>query len=89
MLYNYRNKNFDEVTYNYVRLSTEFHPEKDDPNAVDWLFVLNTLNYSLWTPKGHSEWRVNGLTDYLALCAAVKRAIDVNTIIRISSYYYF
>jgi len=28
------------------------------------------------------EWRVDGLTGYLALCAAIKRAIDVNTFIQ-------
>lgn len=82
MAHNYNNKTFGEVTYNYVRLSTEFHPKKDDPKAADWLFVLNTLNFSLWTPKSESEWTVDGLTGYMALCAAIKRAIiDVNTFI--------
>lgn len=82
MVRNYRNQNIKEVAFGrYVRLSSEFHPEPDDPRAADWLFVLNTLNFALWTRKNEQEWRVNGLTDYLALCAAIKRAIDVNTFI--------
>lgn len=86
---NYDNHNLDAVTYNYVRLSTEFHPKVNDPTAADWLFVLNTLNYSLWTPKGQQEWKVDGLTGYLALCAALKRAVDVNINIQILYYYFY
>ncbi|KYQ47924.1 UPF0553 protein C9orf64, partial [Trachymyrmex zeteki] len=76
MFRNYDNKNFNEVACSYVRLSSEFHPEKDDKRAADWLFVLNTLNFALWTQKDMKEWKINGLTGYLALCAAIKRAID-------------
>ncbi|XP_011170181.1 queuosine salvage protein [Solenopsis invicta] len=84
---NYDNHNLDAVTYNYVRLSTEFHPKVNDPTAADWLFVLNTLNYSLWTPKGQQEWKVDGLTGYLALCAALKRAVDDGLPIWDSAFY--
>ncbi|XP_018358109.1 PREDICTED: UPF0553 protein C9orf64-like [Trachymyrmex cornetzi] len=73
---NYDNKNFNAVTRSYVRLSSEFHPDKDDNRAADWLFVLNTLNFALWTEKDMKEWKVDGLTGYVALCAVIKRAID-------------
>jgi len=76
---NHDNKNFNAVTHSYVRLSSEFHPEKDDKRAADWLFVLNTLNFALWTRKGMQEWKVDGFTGYMALCAIIKRIIDVST----------
>lgn len=56
----------------------ELHPSSGDPRAVDWIFVLDTLNYSFWTRKDAMKWTVNGQTGYFALCAAVKRAIDVS-----------
>lgn len=82
--HNHENQNLSEVAFGrYVRLSSDFHPIPDDHRAADWLFVLNTLNFALWTRKNEPEWRVNGLTGYMALCAAIKRAIDVNTFIQL------
>lgn len=56
----------------------QLHPSPDDPRAVDWIFVLDTLNYSFWSRKDSPKWTVDGRTGYFALCAAVKRAIDVS-----------
>lgn len=53
-----------------------FHPQRDDPRAVDWIFVLDTLNFSFWTDPTAKKWRINGETGYFAFCAAIKRAID-------------
>ncbi|XP_011872216.1 PREDICTED: UPF0553 protein v1g230591-like [Vollenhovia emeryi] len=79
MLHNITIDNIGEIGFKYARLSSEFHPTQNDCRAVDWLFVLNTLNFALWPKKNEPEWSVNGLTGYMALCAAIKRAIDVNT----------
>lgn len=54
----------------------KFHPQRDDPRATDWIFVLDTLNFSFWTETGAKKWTVNGETGYFAFCAAVNRAID-------------
>ncbi|KAL0099690.1 hypothetical protein PUN28_019829 [Cardiocondyla obscurior] len=59
---------------NYSQM--KFHPKPDDPRAADWIFVLDTLNFSFWTETGASKWKVNGETGYFAFCAAVSRAID-------------
>lgn len=56
----------------------EFHPKPDDPRAIDWIFFLDVLNFSFWTEKDTNKWMVNGQTGYFALCAAVKRALDVS-----------
>ncbi|XP_077265387.1 queuosine 5'-phosphate N-glycosylase/hydrolase-like isoform X1 [Temnothorax americanus] len=76
MVRNHENENFDEVTSRYVRLSSGFHPKPNDPRAPDWLFVLNTLNFALWTQKDEPEWKVHGFTGYTALCVAIKRATE-------------
>jgi len=54
----------------------KFHPKREDPRAVDWIFVLDTLNFSFWTETTAKKWTVNGETGYFACCAAIKRAID-------------
>ncbi|XP_011134932.1 queuosine salvage protein isoform X2 [Harpegnathos saltator] len=68
-------------------LQCEFHPKHDDPLAVDWIFILDTLNFSFWTQTGAKKWTVNGQTGYFALCAAVKRAIEEGKPILDPAYY--
>ncbi|KZC06590.1 PREDICTED: UPF0553 protein C9orf64 homolog [Dufourea novaeangliae] len=65
----------------------EYHPSPDDPRAIDWIFILDTLNYSFWSKKGSLKWTVNGQTGYFALCAAIKRAIDEGKPIVDPEYY--
>ena len=65
----------------------QFHPSPDDPRAVDWIFVLDTLNYSFWSRKDSPKWTVDGQIGYFALCAAVKRAIDEGKPIVDPKYY--
>ncbi|XP_076165923.1 queuosine 5'-phosphate N-glycosylase/hydrolase-like [Ptiloglossa arizonensis] len=67
--------------------SFEFHPSPEDPRAVNWIFVLDTLNYSFWTKKDSVAWTVNGHTGYFALCAAIKRALDEEKPIVDPKYY--
>ncbi|XP_058175467.1 queuosine 5'-phosphate N-glycosylase/hydrolase [Anopheles ziemanni] len=54
----------------------EHHPAAKDPNAVNWIFLIDTLNFCFWTP-GHdaTKWKVEGQTGYFALCAAINRAM--------------
>ncbi|XP_011302618.1 UPF0553 protein v1g230591 isoform X2 [Fopius arisanus] len=56
----------------------EMHPNSGHPKAIDWIFVLDTLNFSFWSSNPDDKWKVNGQTGYFALCAAIKRAIDVD-----------
>ncbi|CAK9808371.1 Queuosine salvage protein [Anthophora plagiata] len=65
----------------------QFHPSPNDPKAVDWIFVLDTLNYSFWSKKDTPKWTVSGQTGYFALCAVVKRAIDEGKQIIDPKYY--
>lgn len=56
----------------------DLHPNPGHPRAVDWIFVLDTLNFSFWSSNPRNKWRVDGQTGYFALCAAIKRAIEVS-----------
>ncbi|KAM0732147.1 Queuosine 5'-phosphate N-glycosylase/hydrolase [Formica fusca] len=65
----------DTIANKFLR-KYDVYPHKDDPRAADWLFVLHTLNFSLWHPKGTKQWTVDGEHGFLALCFAIKRTID-------------
>ena len=54
-----------------------YHPNPNDSKAVDWLFVIDTLNFCFWPNAKDPKWKVNGESGYIALCAAVKRALEV------------
>ncbi|XP_072755235.1 queuosine 5'-phosphate N-glycosylase/hydrolase-like isoform X2 [Anoplolepis gracilipes] len=45
----------------------------NDRNVADWLFVVHTLNFSLWNPNNTKQWRVNGAQGFFGLCAAMKK----------------
>lgn len=57
----------------------EIHPKPFDPWAVDWIFLVDTLNFCFWKLENHTGWTVEGYTGYFALCAAIKRAQKVCT----------
>lgn len=53
----------------------QFHPKPSDFHAVDWILVVNTLNFCFWDTKSGKEWQVEGFKGYYALCAALNRAL--------------
>lgn len=58
----------------------ELHPKAMSESTVDWIFVLDLLNFSFWSDKSE-PWKVryNGrsYTGYWALCASINRALEV------------
>lgn len=60
---------------------TELHPKPDQPWALNWIFVVDTLNFCFWHTENKEGWAVEGQTGYFALCAAINRAQreNVNT----------
>ncbi|XP_050305266.1 queuosine salvage protein [Anthonomus grandis grandis] len=54
---------------------TEVHPKPEDPYVLDWLFVVDTLNFCFWHIEKEEGWKVDGYSGYFALCAAINRAI--------------
>lgn len=53
---------------------TPVHPKSKDPWALDWLFVVDTLNFCFWSNENEEGWKVEGYSGYFALCAAINRA---------------
>lgn len=52
----------------------QYHPSAADKDAIEWIFVMDTLNFCFWTPGDDTKWQVCGETGYFALCAALHRA---------------
>lgn len=65
----------------------ETYPDENDSRAIDWLFVLQTLNFALWNRKGSEQWTVDHTKGYLGLCIAIKRAIEEGKPIWDPKYY--
>uniref|UniRef100_A0A8R1IFP8 Queuosine 5'-phosphate N-glycosylase/hydrolase n=1 Tax=Caenorhabditis japonica TaxID=281687 RepID=A0A8R1IFP8_CAEJA len=63
-------------------LSPELHPKSGDRNAVQWVFLVDTINFSFWPDEGsHYDvtWNGKTYTGYFAGCAAVNRALASGT----------
>lgn len=56
----------------------ECHPDPND-EAVDWIFIVDTLNFCFWLPN-NEQWEVlwhgKVYTGYFGLCAAINRALE-------------
>ncbi|XP_043244460.1 queuosine salvage protein-like [Amphibalanus amphitrite] len=56
------------------------HPQVADAAAVDWVFLVTTLNFNFWTSEGAVKYRVRhgGIMydGYFSVCAAVNRALE-------------
>lgn len=60
----------------------ELHPNEMSKETVDWIVVLDTLNFSFWTDEDVEPWTVRfegkNYTGYWALCASINRALKVD-----------
>ena len=61
--------------------SHELHPSEMMKETIDWIVVLDTLNFSFWTDEDVEPWTVRyegkDYTGYWALCASINRALKV------------
>ncbi|XP_014782708.1 queuosine salvage protein [Octopus bimaculoides] len=71
-----KNKSFDIKNWKKHALN----PKTMDVSAVDWIFVLDTMNFSFWSEDPGNKYTVTykdkAYTGYWSLCAAVNRALD-------------
>ncbi|XP_075267119.1 queuosine 5'-phosphate N-glycosylase/hydrolase [Opisthocomus hoazin] len=69
----------------------ELNPRSAGGEAVDWVFLVDTLNFSFWPEREGREYLVKykGKTysGYWSLCAAVNRALDDGIPITSASYF--
>ncbi|XP_045499140.1 queuosine salvage protein [Colias croceus] len=67
--------------------TSSIQPSKDHPRAVDWVFVVDALNFCFWSKNKEEQWTVDGHTGYCALEAALCRAIKNGYDITNPEYY--
>ncbi|XP_055978500.1 queuosine 5'-phosphate N-glycosylase/hydrolase [Sorex fumeus] len=69
----------------------ELNPRAADEEAANWVFLVDTLNFSFWTEpdarKCLVRYKGREYSGYWALCAAVNRALDEGIPITSASYY--
>lgn len=63
----------------------ELHPKAKDESTVDFIFLMDLLNFSFWSDGASSEqyaveYRGKSWTGYWSLVAAIQRALDEGTI---------
>ncbi|XP_029177547.1 queuosine salvage protein-like [Nylanderia fulva] len=78
---------FYKLNNNFLRPKSYPYEVNEQPIMVNWLFVLNTLNFSLWYPKNIKQWKVDGREGYIGLCNAIRRAIENETPVWNPEYY--
>jgi hypothetical protein len=59
----------------------ELHPKAKDENTVNFIFVMNLLNFSFWSERSEDqrfaiEHRYRKWTGYWSLVAALQRGLD-------------
>lgn len=56
------------------------HPKQMNDFTVDWIFVVDTLNFSFWSETNEKRFLVRykeeSHSGYWSLCAALNRALD-------------
>lgn len=68
----------------------ELHPKTKDESTVDFIFLMDLLNFSFWSDGAllqqyAVEYRGKTWTGYWSLVAAIQRALEEGTIWRICS----
>ena len=57
------------------------HPKEMTEATLNWIFVLDCLNFSFWSKCGETPYKVDYMgkiyTDYEALCAVINKALKV------------
>ncbi|KAF7265937.1 hypothetical protein GWI33_020678 [Rhynchophorus ferrugineus] len=84
-------KETDEINSGRLKTSNfsqaDVHPTPNNPNTLDWLFVVDTLNFCFWHYENQEGWKVEGYSGYYALCAAINRAVKENSSILDPKFY--
>ncbi|XP_056661919.1 Q-nucleotide N-glycosylase 1 isoform X1 [Monodelphis domestica] len=69
----------------------ELNPQANDEDAVNWVFVSDTLNFSFWSERENHkcmvQYKDKMYSGYWALCAAINRTLDEGIPFTKASYY--
>lgn len=65
-------------------------PQECNDATIDWIFLVDALNFSFWSAEGGEKYTVSykgdNHTGYWSLCAAVNRALDNGVPITSAAY---
>lgn len=70
--------------HSYLEHSCHPHSHNmPEEKAVNWIFVVDTLNFCFWLPEKNKKWQISHkgsvYSGYFALCVAIKRAVERGT----------
>ncbi|CAM9410976.1 unnamed protein product [Lampetra planeri] len=69
----------------------ELHPQMSNEDAINWVFVVDTLNFSFWAESDDTKclvkYKEEMYSGYWTLCAAMNRALDEGFHMTSASYY--
>jgi len=72
-------------------VKTEIHPQTADEVGIAWVVFADTLNFSFWQPEDGPQYLVTykgtTYTGYLAMCAAINRALDSGSKLTTPEFY--
>eukprot|EP00164_Ancoracysta_twista_P006628 GFYU01009259.1.p1 GENE.GFYU01009259.1~~GFYU01009259.1.p1 ORF type:complete len:340 (-),score=44.53 GFYU01009259.1:467-1486(-) len=76
--------NLDRNPYSFENWTAHpLNPSEVNDRTIEWIFVVDTWNYSFWNEDDSNPWTVKykgeSYTGYWAMVAAVNRAIDEGT----------
>lgn len=78
MLYELRNS--EELRADGWKKANPLAPDPTSEQAVNWVFVVDTMNFSFWPDSELQQcevtYRGSTYTGYMTLCAAISRALD-------------
>ncbi|MCI4381171.1 hypothetical protein PGIGA_G00248570 [Pangasianodon gigas] len=90
MLYTLRDS--EVFTASGWKMMNPLAPSPDTDEAINWVFVTDTMNFSFWPDREDQQCEVNhrGTTyrGYMSLCAAVTRAMDEGVPITDPAYFF-
>lgn len=78
MIYELRES--EDFTASGWKKNNPLAPPPDSDEAVNWVFVTDTMNFSFWPDEEKEQCEVkcrgNTYRGYMSLCAAITRAMD-------------
>lgn len=79
----------NEFNPNHMMLHSYPLPVAEDESSLEWLFVADALNFSFWALEENAHYCVElrgvQYTGYMALCAAITKALEVLNVNRYAS----
>ncbi|RXN31019.1 UPF0553 C9orf64-like protein [Labeo rohita] len=89
MIYELRES--EEFTASGWKMMNPLAPSPDSDEAINWVFVTDTMNFSFWPEREEEQCEVvcrgNTYRGYMSLCAAVTRAMDEGVPITNPTYF--